>query len=85
MNLIDLINTNKEQATSDISDMLRNRVFQYLDNYTLESEDIDEAKTTSSLNSPDARKVREEKAKLLAQKKLDAEKSKKAPDEIGVK
>ena len=56
MNLIDLIQSDKEQAQSAISDMLQTKVFDYLDNYVLESEsteELDEAVVPGSVKKDD--------------------------------
>jgi len=42
MNLLDLIQTDKEQAQSAIADLLQAKVFDFLDNYSLDEEQLDE-------------------------------------------
>lgn len=70
MSLIDLISQKPDEAKEVIISALQNKVFDYLDQYSLDEVN------NSTLNSFDARKIREEKARLLAQKKAEAEKLK---------
>lgn len=52
MNLIDLIQSDKEQAQTAVADLLQTKVFNYLDNYVLETgtvEEVDEAVVPGSV------------------------------------
>lgn len=69
MNIVDLILSNPEQANSAIADSLQARVFDYLDNYQLAEESIDEVWAAPNPDNVDKKYLKNLKSRVFAKSK----------------